>query len=214
MRVLVIDDHPLIQHAIGNVLRDIDSGVDLVVAETCDRALEIASCPPEPDLALLDLHLPGISGIPALRLWRARFPAVPVVILSAQDDPQTVRAAMAAGAAGYLPKSTSSAIIQQAVRLVLSGGKYLPSQLLSWQVAEPSADTPADLPTSIAALGLSERQAEILRLVARGATNKAICRELGLAERTVKAHITAVFRSLKVSTRTQAALEAVKLGLT
>lgn len=213
MRVLVIDDHPLIQQAVGNVLRAIDSEVDLVVAETCDRALEIASHPPEPDLALLDLQLPGISGIPALRLWRARFPAVPVVILSAQDDPQTVRAAMAAGAAGYVPKSTSPRIIQQAMRLVLSGGKYLPSELLPRRAADAFVEAQGGVATPIAALGLSERQAEVLRLVARGATNKVICRELGLAERTVKAHITAVLRSLKVSTRTQAALEAVKLGL-
>jgi DNA-binding NarL/FixJ family response regulator len=211
MKVLIIDDHPLMQHAVGNVLRAIDPQVELVVTETCDRALEIAAGPPEPDLVLLDLHLPGVSGIPALKLWRSRFPAVPVMILTAQDDPQTMLAAMAAGAAGYVPKSTSSEIIQHAVSLVLSGGKYLPPELLSRRGAQASHCGEDRAP--VAALGLSARQAEVLRLVARGATNKVICRELGLAERTVKAHITAVFRSLKVSTRTQAALEAVKLGL-
>ena len=159
---------------------------------------------------LLDLNLPGLSGIRAVKAWRTRFPAIPVVVLSAATDQQTVLAAIGAGAAGFIPKSSTNQVMQNALRLVLAGGKYLPTEVLSRsggdRVASPRA-------LSVEALGLSSRQAEVLKLIAKGASNKVICRELGLAERTVKAHVTAVLRALKVTSRTQAAIEAAKLGL-
>lgn len=214
MKVLIVDDHPLIQEAVSNVLRRLEPLVDIAVAGDCERGLEIAARDGEPDLVLLDLNLPGRSGIPALKLWRSRMPAVPVVVLSATADQQTVLAAIGAGAAGFIPKTSTNEVMQSAVRLVLAGGKYLPSEVLarSDAVAEPKRQPGATL--SAAALGLTGRQMEVLRLIARGASNKVICRDLGLAERTVKAHVTAVFRALKVSSRTQAALEAARLGLT
>lgn len=211
MKALIVDDHPLIQQAVANVLRAIDPVAEITVAGDCDCGLEIAGEGAEPDLVLLDLNLPGRSGIPALKLWRSRFPAVPVVVLSAADDPQTVLAAIHAGAAGYIPKSSSNEVMQHAVRLVLSGGKYLPPELLR-RPGLPVV-TSAAKPHAAAALGLTDRQMAVLRLIAMGASNKVICRELDLAERTVKAHVTAVLRSLKVSSRTQAAVEAVRLGL-
>jgi DNA-binding NarL/FixJ family response regulator len=213
LRALIVDDHPLIQQAIGNVLRGLDAAVEIDVAGDCARALELASAGSEPDLVLLDLNLPGLSGIPALKLWRSRFPAVPVVIVSASDDQVTVLAAVAAGAAGYIPKSSSNDVMKHAIQLVLAGGKYLPPELL----AQRGSDTPTKplekRKLSTHTLGLTGRQMEVLHLLAKGASNKEICRELGLAERTVKAHVTAVMRSLQVSSRTQAAVEAVKLGL-
>ena len=210
LKALIVDDHPLIQQAVANVLRAIDPAVEIAVAGNCDQGLESAGQGAEPDVVLLDLNLPGLSGIPALKRWRARFPAVPVVVLSAQDDRQTVLAAINAGAAGYIPKSSSNEVMQSAVRLVLSGGKYLPPELL----AHVPKGAPWERQTkSPARLDLTDRQMAGLRLIARGASNKVICRELGLAERTVKAHVTAVLRSLKVSSRTQAAIEAVRLGL-
>ena len=208
---MIIDDHPLIQHAVSNVLRVIDAAVEIELAGDCARAMELADRGNEPDLVLLDLNLPGLSGIPALKRWRSRFPAVPVIVLSALDDRQTVLAAIAAGAAGYIPKSSSNDVMREAVRLVLAGGKYLPPAVLAgtvvWSALQRKAI--ADAPT----LGLTDRQLAVLRLIAKGASNKVICRDLGLAERTVKAHVTAVLRSLKVSSRTQAAVEAVRLGL-
>jgi len=211
LKALIVDDHPLIQQAVANVLRAIDAAAEIAIAGDCDRGLEIAAEGAEPDLVLLDLNLPGRSGIPALKLWRSRFLAVPVVVLSALDDQQTVLAAINAGAAGYIPKSSSNEVMQHAVRLVLSGGKYLPPELLARPSA--SASTSAAERQPAAALRLTDRQFAVLRLIATGASNKVICRELGLAERTVKAHVTAVMRSLKVSSRTQAAVEAVRLGL-
>ena len=211
MKALIVDDHPLIQQAVGNVLRALDSTVDVVVAGDCDAALELAGHGAEPSLVLLDLNLPGLSGIPALKRWRSRFPGVPVIVLSALDDRQTVVAAMTAGAAGYIPKSSSNDVMREAVRLVLAGGKYLPPMLLT---AAPTPPRTARAIDSSAALGLTDRQLAVLRLIAKGASNKVICRELELAERTVKAHVTAVLRALKVTSRTQAAVEAVRLGLT
>ena len=211
MKALIVDDHPLIQQAVGNVLRAIDGAAEIAVAGDCASALEIAGRGTEPDLVLLDLNLPGLSGIPALKRWRSRFPAVPVVVLSALDDRQTVLAAINAGAAGYIPKSSSNDVMQHALRLVLAGGKYLPPELVAGSTA--SRATQRKVIDSAAVGEMTERQMAVLRLIARGASNKVICRELGLAERTVKAHVTAVLRALKVTSRTQAAVEAVRLGL-
>ena len=185
------------------------------VAADCERGLELAGHGVEPDLVLLDLNLPGVSGIPAVKLWRRRFPGIAVVVISAATDQQTVLAAIGAGAAGFIPKSSANEVMLNALRLVLGGGRYLPPELLAHSSSSAGAlrrSRQATTP-SVATLGLSARQAEVLKLIAKGAPNKAICRELGLAERTVKAHVTAVFRALKVTSRTQAAIEASKLGL-
>jgi DNA-binding NarL/FixJ family response regulator len=215
VRALIVDDHPLVREAVANVLRGLDPAVEIAVAGDCDGGLALAARGGEVDLLLLDLDLPGLSGIPALKRWRSHYPSVPVVVVSASDDPPTVLAAINGGAAGYIPKSSSNEVMREALRLVLAGGRYLPPQLLEPAAgATRSSNARRQAIRSVEALGLTERQIAVLRLVAKGAPNKVICRELGLAERTVKAHVTAVLRSLNVSSRTQAALEAVRLGLT
>jgi DNA-binding NarL/FixJ family response regulator len=215
MRALVIDDHPLVQEAVSNVLHRLEPAAAIDVAADCARGLELAAHGGEPDLVLLDLALPGISGIPAVRLWRTRYPGTAVVVLTAATDQPTVLAAMGAGAAGFIPKSSSNEVMLNALRLVLGGGRYLPPELLSRTGDGDGAQRRLRQKTALPAesLGLSQRQTEVLKLIAKGASNKVISRELGLAERTVKAHITAVFRTLKVTSRTQAAIEAAKLGL-
>lgn len=213
MKVLVVDDHPLIQEAVSNVLRRLGERVDIDLAGDCNRGLDIATQGAEPDLVLLDLNLPGLSGIAALKAWRSKFPAVPVIVLSAASDQQTLLAALGAGAAGFIPKSSSNEVMLAAVRLVLEGGKYLPPEVLSPSGHARASRRARQPAPSLAALGLTERQIEILRLIADGASNKTICRHLGLAERTVKAHVTAVFRALNVTSRTQAAISASSLGL-
>lgn len=213
MRALVVDDHPLVQEAVASVLRGLDPGVEIAVAGDCDAGFAFAERGAEFDLLLLDLNLPGLSGIPALKRWRSLYPALPVVVLSASDDQATVLAAMNGGAAGYIPKSSSNQVMREALRLVLAGGKYLPPELLASRAATTPSTAPRQAVRNVQAIELTDRQIAVLRLVAKGAPNKVICRELGLAERTVKAHVTAVLRALNVSSRTQAALEAVRLGL-
>jgi DNA-binding NarL/FixJ family response regulator len=212
MKFLVVDDHPLVGEALQHVLQRLDSGAAVQTAARCERAFELAAAEPDLDLVLLDLDLPGLSGIAALRAWRQRFPAVPVVVVSATEDRSAVLAALDAGALGFIPKSSSNEVMLSALQLVLAGGRYLPAQALATP-SNPARHPRSRQSESVQSLGLTARQLDVLRLMARGQPNKLICRELGLAERTVKAHISAVFRALKVTSRTQAALVAARLDL-
>jgi DNA-binding NarL/FixJ family response regulator len=209
MKLLIVDDHALIREAVRYVLARLDEEVVVHAAADCGKAFAMAEAEPELDLVLLDFNLPGLSGVPAIKAWRQRFPAVPVVVLSSAEDRPTVLAAVAAGAAGFVPKSSSNEVMLSALRLVLAGGKYLPAEVLT----RPDAPVRAAPPVTLEALGLTPRQFDVLKLIAAGKPNKLICDELGLAERTVKAHVTEVLRALGVSSRTQAALAATRLGL-
>ena len=119
MRALVVDDHPLIQEAVRNVLLRLEPDAVIELAGDCERGLDLARVGAEPDLVLLDLNLPGLSGIRAVKAWRTRYPGIPVVVLSATTDQQTVLAAIGAGAAGFIPKSSTNQVMQNALRLVL-----------------------------------------------------------------------------------------------
>jgi DNA-binding NarL/FixJ family response regulator len=214
MKILVVDDHPLMREAVQSVIARLESGATVLAAVDSERGFAVAAAEPDLDLVLLDLNIPGLAGIPGLKAWRRRCPDVPVVVLSSADDRTTVLAAIAAGAAGFIPKSSPNEVLLGALRLVLAGGKYLPPEVLA-PAAGPGAKTARSAGTthSLETLGLTDRQAQVLKLLAAGKSNKLICRELDLAERTVKAHISAVFRALGVTTRTQAALAAARLGL-
>lgn len=208
MKILVIDDHPLVGDALRHLAARLGPGTEVLCAGNCAAGFELAEVHADLDLALLDFHLPGLSGAPAVKEWRRRFPGLPVVVVSSSEEQPAVLAALAAGAAGFIPKSSASEVLLSALRLVLAGGRYLPPEALG-----PAVPRPRERPASIENLGLTPRQVDVLRLVAKGKPNKLICRELGLAERTVKAHLSAVFRALGVTSRTQAALAAARLGL-
>lgn len=214
MNILVVDDHPLIREALRHVLPCLQAGVRLFDAADCASATSIADAQPDLDLVLLDLSLPGASGMTALQTFRQRYPLLPVVVLSGFDDQDLVVSALDHGAMGFIPKSSSNDLLLGALRLVLSGGIYVPPQALPSdslalrQVREP--DAPALAPSDI---GLTERQGEVLKLLIQGLSNKAICRELNLAEGTVKVHITALLKALNAANRTQAVLAASRLGL-
>lgn len=210
MKLLVVDDHSLIREAVRHVVRSLAESVTVLTAADCDEGFAIAQREDDLELLLLDFNLRGLSGVPAIRAWRQRHPALPVVVLSSSEDHATVLAAMGAGAAGFIPKASSNEVMVSALRLVLAGGKYLPAEVLARGDAGAARATEA---VSVESLGLSPRQLEVLELIARGQPNKIICSELGLAERTVKAHVTEVLRALGVSSRTQAALAAARLGL-
>lgn len=217
MKILVIDDHPLIREAVRNVLGRLGESIVALEAADCDSALRIVDEHPDLDLILLDLGLPGTSGMDALGMLRERHPAVPVVVLSANDDRDTVVEALDRGAMGFIPKSSSNEVMLSALRLVLSGGVYLPSKTFISDRASAQSAMPATaagtFPMSVADLGITERQLQVLALIVQGKPNKLICRELGLAESTVKIHVTAILKALKVTNRTQAVIAVGRMGL-
>jgi len=217
MKILVVDDHPLIREALRQVLQALDRQLDLLEAQSCDEALESVRQHPDISLILLDLTLPGTDGYEVLRRLREEHPAVPVVVLSAADQPDSVMRAIDGGAMGFIPKTSSSQLLLNALRLVLSGGIYLPLEVLRREQdiapAAPRAPaSPAELrdPQEI---GLTARQTQVLALLVQGKPNKLICRQLNLAEGTVKIHVTAILKALGVMNRTQAVIAASKLGL-
>jgi len=194
VRVLAVDDHPVPLEITCAVLAAMFEGADVRSASTLDEALRHARDAGEPDLAVLDLGLPGCAGIEALTRFRAACPGVAVVVYSASEDGVTVRAALHAGARGYIPKSTSKALMQAALRLVAAGGTYVPAEAL--QGAE------APVPE------FSARERDVLRLILQGRSNRDIGEEMGISETTVKHHAGAVFRVLGVSSRAEAMVAA------
>lgn len=214
MKILMVDDHHLIRDGMRPVLERLSDkeAVQVLEAETFDAAVAAASSHPDLDLVLLDLRLPGIDGFEALEGLQSRFPGLPVVLMSGEDDPDLVRSALDRGALGYIPKSSTTEVILNALRLVLSGGTYVPLEAIGRGAPAPQRSI-ALAGEAAAKLGITPRQAEVLALLLDGKSNKVISRELNLAESTVKNHIAAVFRALDVTTRVQAVLAASKLGI-
>lgn len=220
MKILVADDHPLLREALLPVLRELEGGVTPIEAADGDAVRRLAAEHPDLDLVLLDLCLPGVKGLALFEELRRDYPALPVVVLSALDDPGTVEAVLAGGALGFIPKSSPHRVMVNALRLVLAGGRYLPPELMPELAGEDWASAPARAASPGAAggvsaetLGLTGRQQQVLALLTQGKSNKQICRALGLAEATVKVHVTAVLKALKVTSRTQAIVMVNRLGL-
>jgi DNA-binding NarL/FixJ family response regulator len=216
VKILVADDHPLIREALGHVLRELDGGVAVLEAADGETVKRLAAEHPDLDLVLLDIFLPGVRGLELFDELRSSYPTLPLVAVSALDDASTVKAVLAGGAMGFIPKSSSHPLMVSALRLVLSGGRYLPPELMAqeWAFVSGRATTLGTRgPVSAAALGLTERQHQVLGCIAQGKSNKQICRELGLAEATVKIHVTAILKALKVTSRTQAVVMINELGL-
>jgi len=220
LKILIIDDHPLIREALHHVLTVLDRKLDLLGAQNFAEAVAVADVNPDLKLILLDLGLPDIDGFDALAQLRERYPEAPVVVLSASEQPATVTRAIDSGAMGFIPKTSSNQLLIDALRLVLAGGVYLPLEVLRQHPATPgqalrgatgafrsgSTVSPHDI-------GLTARQASVLALMVQGKPNKLICRDLNLAEGTVKIHVTAILKALNVSNRTQAVIAVGKLGL-
>lgn len=206
MDVLLVDDHPILHETLGAVIRSIapqahfHSEVDLGGAVTKARQLK------DLELVLLDLGLPGCTGIEALVRFRAVLPRARVIVISATEDSASVRAAIDAGAVGYLPKTSDPKVMADALRLVLDGGFYVPPQLLGSVHQVKKGHTLADL-------GVTERQADVLKLVTKGLSNIEIARRLNISENTVKQHAHAAYRSLGVSSRTEAIVVLAKMGI-
>ena len=212
MKILVVDDHPLVRDAMSQLMTQLGGDIEVLEAPDCAAGLEAAKAHSDIDLVLLDLNLPGLRGIPALERFRQQHPAMPVVIVSMFRDRDTVNEAIRRGAMGFIPKSSSRDTIVNALRLILAGSVYVPPEAAIGENAREDAP-PLVHARSASELGLTARQGQVLALLMKGRSNKHICRDLGLAERTVKAHMSAVLNALKVTSRTQAVIAAGKLGL-
>jgi DNA-binding NarL/FixJ family response regulator len=211
MKILVVDDHTLIREALRGVLQELKPEAGVIDASSCREALELAQAnAAELDLVLLDLGLPDGDGFDTLGELRDLYPAVAIVVLSASKDRDSVTKALDLGALGFIPKSASRAVMVSALQLVFAGGIYVPPEILQRSKAPMSA--PVSASTSPSELGLTERQIDVLALMMQGKSNKAVCRELDLAEATVKNHITAILRALKVTNRTEAVIAVAAFG--
>ncbi len=226
LKILLVDDHALFRSGLRFLLADLDQEIEFTEAETCAAALEVGS--ETTDLVLLDFHLPDSDGdFEALEKIKTQFPAATVVVLSSEDDPEIIHGAIDAGAAGFIPKSSTPDIMIAALKLILAGGIYLPPMAYASKKAKTQADV-KDQQNQQAVNSdgtnrngldhslneqLSDRQLEVLMGAIKGKPNKIIARELNIAEGTVKAHLSVAFRVLDVKNRTEAVFLAAKLGL-
>ncbi|WP_297834487.1 response regulator transcription factor [Thermomonas sp.] len=210
--LLIADDHPLFRAALKQAARDALGEVELFEGDSLESVLTLLDAQPHVDLVLLDLHMPGNHGLAGLAAVRAQYPGVAVIVVSANDDPRVIRRALDHGAAGYLPKSSGLDELRDAIRTVLACETWLPPALRASVARSQSAPGDADLAARLASL--SPQQFRVLSLVADGLLNKQIADRLDIQERTVKAHLTAIFERLGVRNRTQASVVLRELELT
>jgi two-component system, NarL family, nitrate/nitrite response regulator NarL len=202
MKLLIVDDHPVFRDGLAALLKQAAPASEVLQAPSAQEALRVMGEHADIDAVFVDLVMPGLTGEAAIREFGRQHPQLPVIVLSSSEDPGDVRRALNAGALGYIPKSASAQTILSALKLVLSGNVYVPPLLLHAQ-AEPA---PTSEPRDGRVLQqLTERQVDVLRLVRDGLSNKEISLRLGIAEKTVKTHIAAIFKTLNVVNRTQAA---------
>lgn len=204
MKFLLADDHEMVRVALKVALSPLGPGVEFVEAPSAEAALAAAGANPDLDLVLIDVNMPGMGGVEGVRRLRAAHPALPLIACSAAEDAGLVRSLLALGVAGFIPKSDSTQVILQAVKLVLAGGTYVPPRLLAGEAARAPAGA-----GRIEAL--TPRQHDVLRLLAEGKPNKLIARSLEISEATVKVHLLAVFRVLGARNRTEAVVIAQRL---
>lgn len=211
-RLLIADDHPLFRAALRQAVAASVDGCDVLEAADLPTALDTLRADGDVDLVLLDLHMPGSQGLSGLAALRGQHPGVAVLVVSAHDEPRVVRRVLDHGAAGFIPKSASPAQIGEAIRTVLDCRTWLPPALAEAVHALPADAADSDLASRLARL--TEQQYRVLALLADGLLNKQIAARLAIQERTVKAHVTAIFEKLGVRNRTQASgvLKSLELG--
>jgi DNA-binding NarL/FixJ family response regulator len=231
MKVLLIDDHPLILSALQTVIESLGTDTTVVGASSARAARETLKGDGDFDLVLLDLQLGDADGFDVLVEFRAKYPALPVVVVSASERASDVIRAVDAGAMGFVPKRASHATLFEALHMVMSGGIFVPPMTMGYEPApaalaesdtvpsvlrvlsEPDDDSGFHSNTmSLAEIGLTPRQTEVLALLLKGQPNKLIARELNLSVETVKDHVAAVLRTLGVSSRTQAVLAVSQMS--
>jgi DNA-binding NarL/FixJ family response regulator len=214
MKVLLVDDHTLVRRGLAQLLATVVKGAEVTEAADADEAAEVLKHTPQ-DVALVDVRMPGRDGLELLREIRNSWPQLPVIMLSSYDNGEYVKAALAEGAAGYLLKDTTPEDLAQAIVVALSGSGNVLSPRAVRNLFEGSirSEGPEPSENPMADAGLTRRESDVLQLLAGGASNREISRQLFLSEKTVKAHLAAVFRKLGVTNRTQAAMAAVAMGM-
>jgi DNA-binding NarL/FixJ family response regulator len=195
-KILIVEDHALVREAMAQRIGRLEPDLVCLESARADEALALLEVHDDVDLAIVDLMLPGASGFSLLGVLAKRYPDLPAIVVSAMDDDAAVRRALAAGASGFVSKASSGEVLAQAVREVLEGGMPTPR-------ASPSA-TSARTRRSAERYGVTLAQARVMELLATGGSNREIASRLGLTERTVKVHMTAIYRALGVSSRSQA----------
>ena len=217
MKILIVDDHVLILEALRGVLEELRSDAAIIEASDCRQAMRLIDEHADIELILLDLNLPDRDGFSMITELLERYPAISIVVLSSSHTRKDVVRAFDLGAVGFIPKSAQRQVMLCALELVLSGGIYIPPEILARAEALPtqprlrrrasnrSAASPADL-------GLTGRQIDVLALMMHGMSNKEICRALDLAAPTVKNYVTAILKALKVTNRTEAVIVVGELG--
>lgn len=214
MKVLLVDDHPLILTALQAVVSGLSAGTQVWAAQSAQQARELVRDTPGLDLLLLDLNLGDADGFDLLREIRRDHPQVPVVVVSASENASDVVRSIDMGAMGFVPKRASNQALVDALRVVLSGGFFIPQHLFGPNRGAPSTESVPALPPVPPAgkLGLTPRQYDVLSGLLRALPNKLIARELDLSVETVKDHVAAILRALNVNTRTQAVLVVAQMA--
>lgn len=205
VKILVIDDHALVREGLHQVLKGLDENVAVLQAGTCEQAFSLADSHVDIDLVLLDYHLPDMTGLQALDVFGKNHPELPIVMLSGSANVQIMRQVLQSGASGFVTKSSLSDELLHAVRLVLSGGVYSPSELSS-EFGTLSYDATNTKPP------LSQRQELVLRELLDGRSNREIGASLNVSEETVKTHVASILRYFDVQNRTQAVVAAARCG--
>ena len=206
--ILVADDHPLFREALRNAVSRVLPAAAIREADSVDALYALIEREPDADLLLLDLSMPGAHGFSALVHLRAHFPQLPVMVVSAREEPAVMRRALDHGAVGFLPKSADAATLGEAIDAVLAGDRWAPASALKAPAAGAEEHDAAQRVRD-----LTPQQFRVLQMLGDGLLNKQIAYELGVSEATIKAHMTAILRKLGANNRTQAVLIAGKLAI-
>jgi DNA-binding NarL/FixJ family response regulator len=214
VRIMIVDDHALVRRGMAHVVRECFAQADVVETGGAQEALDVMEGGPV-DVALVDVRMPHTDGLELLHDLRTRWPSVPVIVLTTFDHAQYVRRALAEGAAGYLLKDATPEDLEQAIKVAISGGGNVLSPRVIQNLFDAMESTGGEQAEAHGrpAASLTQRETDILALLAEGKSNRDISRSLFLSEKTVKAHLAAIFRKLGVSNRTQAAMAAVSMGM-
>jgi len=205
-RLVIADDHPLFRGALREAVTGLFEHIDIAEAGTFNEVAELLERGGDVDLILLDLTMPGVRGFSGLMYLRAQYPSVPVIVVSANDDPAAIRRCMEFGASGFIPKTLGVEAMRTAISRILRGGVWTPPDV---DLSAGSDTETAELMARMATL--TPQQVRVLMMLSEGLLNKQIAYQLGVSEATVKAHVSAILQKLGVESRTQAVIAAAKI---